>query len=656
MALSIKSTLVAINTSGGTQDITISGFGTVKAAMFVWTRAASGDDHASNSAISIGFFDGTRSRAFCSSSEDAVGNTAADRAQSDTSCGLLLNPGASTIDGEFSGNSFISDGVRINLDDFAGAEYLCQVTLFGGSDIANIYCNHHDDLGNGTSAVPITDPGFQADLVFIVTIGASAVMTDPPTIDAHQFLDFGVWSVDDATERFIGIGDRHNEPTSEVATYSDSNDAIGQITWSTVQWTANITTNANGFDVTPDLDSGTDIIGYLCIEWAVVPEIEIVGSSMPASGDWVEAGFSFQPDFGMTAFVSAPTHDVFHDTNFIPMSFSIGVIESSQVLTSGIASLKEATTSETACWAKSTFFIGDSDGTTVQDEGTLQSIDANGWTIDLGGGTNDGVLRKGWSLAIKAAGAASVTKLSLDTGYAHFGDIVFAAGFGETSGNFKEHVTDTLIGVLEAGAARGVDSTYGGTLNCGLDVADGVNFGDNATWDGLSACTMFVLAKNNKTLISDTNLEVTISKWGGGADSYRSVWTDQELWATAVGIGGSNFTDSIVDGLHPDETHADEWNLVGFTWDGSDIIARVNSIKGPSGTASGTMQATAHDVFVGNQESGGNGSWDGEIAMAVIMDVALNDTDWNIIAADPLIMFSEDVAGEIIIVPTGPLR
>lgn len=235
--------------------------------------------------------------------------------------------------------------------------------------------------------------------------------------------------------------------------------------------------------------------------------------------------------------------------------------------------------------------------------------------------------------------ATSIDKSSLNTGYSHFGDIVFAAGFDEKSGNFKELVTDTLIGVLEVGASRSTDPTYGRILTCGFDVADGVNFGDNAAWDGLSACTVLALAKNNKSVIVATGPESVVSKWGTGDDALRLIWSVNGDFDTNVGIGASSPNDFITDGLSPGETPADQWNLIGFTWDGSTLTARINTIKGPGTAAVGTMNATAHDLFVGNRFTADDQSWDGEIALAVIMDVALNDTDWNSLVTDPLQIF-----------------
>ena len=402
--LKIKSTLVAINAATGNQDITIAGFGTVKAAMFVWTAAASADDHAPEIAYSIGFFDGTRSRCSGYVVDNAVTTTDTDRNQSDISCGLLQTPGTGVFDGVFSGVSFITDGVRINVDNAPASAYLCAVTLFGGSDIANIYCDHKDDLGTGTAAVPITEPGFQADFVLIHTVGSPTVITGDD-IRVHALLNFGVWSADDATQMHAANSSENAAALSDTNAYVNTTKGIGQTDWTGIQWLGTLGVNVNGFEITPDQSASNDIVIYLAIKWAVTPSIEIVNSTLPASAvDWVESGFTFQPEFGLSCFVGATAVNA-NDLTPTPSMLAVSLFETGQVLTVGSSETHNVGTTEVSCYAKSTFFHGDPDAVTVLSEGTLQSLDANGWTVDLGGGSHDSVARQGWSLAIKAAPA-----------------------------------------------------------------------------------------------------------------------------------------------------------------------------------------------------------------------------------------------------------
>jgi len=155
--------------------------------------------------------------------------------------------------------------------------------------------------------------------------------------------------------------------------------------------------------------------------------------------------------------------------------------------------------------------------------------------------------------------------------------------------------------------------------------ADLAAFGDNDAWDGLSACTLFVLAKNNKTT-QGAGVEYLTFK---SASSYWMRWQSNQNFEAEL-----NFViDTITNAFDTDS--ADEWNLIGFTWNGSTLVARVNSQKGP-GSSIASMGVSGNDLLFGGI---GASSWDGETAMAVIMDVSLSDADWDLLVADPLQVF-----------------
>ena len=71
------STAAATNT----QDVTISGFGTPKAAIFIFSSGVTDDTLAADFLLGIGWTDGTRENAICGRSEDAVGNSNSGRIQ-----------------------------------------------------------------------------------------------------------------------------------------------------------------------------------------------------------------------------------------------------------------------------------------------------------------------------------------------------------------------------------------------------------------------------------------------------------------------------------------------------------------------------------------------------------------------------------------------
>lgn len=254
-------------------------------------------------------------------------------------------------------------------------------------------------------------------------------------------------------------------------------------------------------------------------------------------------------------------------------------------------------------------------------------------------------------LLLLSMSAHAADKTALNTGYAHYADIVFAAGFAEASGDFRELVTDTLIGVPGSGVTRGTDVTYEEYAACTSTIGDAIDFGDNDAWDGKAAMTVAALVRNNQSTTNSN--QYIISKTGGGSDSYASLWQVSENVLSFIYISSSSVGNSITNGLDniPTVALATEWNVIGFTYDGADMITRVNTTKSTAATTSGSVDATAHSLVVCGDSSSGSSSWDGDIAGAVIMDVALDDTDWNSLVADPLQIYAADGGS-----PSGLLR
>ena len=68
--VNIKTVRVPLNTSTGTQDITLAGFGTPKGAMFFVTRGIADDVLADHADFSVGFTDGITSAVLSAGAED----------------------------------------------------------------------------------------------------------------------------------------------------------------------------------------------------------------------------------------------------------------------------------------------------------------------------------------------------------------------------------------------------------------------------------------------------------------------------------------------------------------------------------------------------------------------------------------------------------
>ena len=136
----IEMVTVAANTSTGTQDFTVAGFGTPKGAIFLVSYGTANGTAVNHAMLSVGFTDGTRQRAIGIRVENAVvGGSDTGNIESSTACILTALNSADTTDGVATFDSWITDGVRVNWTDAPPSAYLVTCILFGGSGVSNVY-------------------------------------------------------------------------------------------------------------------------------------------------------------------------------------------------------------------------------------------------------------------------------------------------------------------------------------------------------------------------------------------------------------------------------------------------------------------------------------------------------------------------------------
>lgn len=227
-----------------------------------------------------------------------------------------------------------------------------------------------------------------------------------------------------------------------------------------------------------------------------------------------------------------------------------------------------------------------------------------------------------------------VDKTKLNSSYTYYANIVAAAGFAESSGNFKELVSGTLIGVLGGTTtSRGTDPTHGEYVSLESDDAN-VNFGDLAAFDGMAQMTLLVLCRNDATSIPGgaTDSQYIVTKEGSGApDSYTILWQNSEnVYGTIDAVG-----DSIVDGLDDGTTGAvaTNWNVVSLRYDGANVYVGVNNTKSSGAARTGNVPATAFDLIFGNWSALDRG-WLGDIAGWALLDTALSDAKLAVLVSD----------------------
>ncbi len=136
VAIGMASVVVAVPTSGSTFDVTISGIGTPVAADFEWVGATVDATAALSARFCKGFTDGSNQRCGTLFSEDGTG-------ASSTDTGFRYNANAvavmtaTTTEAEssrLSFNSWVTDGIRLNIDVAAASGWLLRVTFYYGTD------------------------------------------------------------------------------------------------------------------------------------------------------------------------------------------------------------------------------------------------------------------------------------------------------------------------------------------------------------------------------------------------------------------------------------------------------------------------------------------------------------------------------------------
>lgn len=412
-------------TAGNTQDFTISGFGTPKAAIFIVTNAVTDDTIAADAILSIGFTDGTNEAATGTRAADGGSLTEGDRYHS--SARVIVAPtGTSTELFGFSFNSWTTDGVTLDIDVQSSTARLCTCILIGGSDVSNAFVSEYDDLGTGTSPIDI-DFGvgnrFQPDLVFMTSMGPAGAT---PTGTANMKISFGVGINDGAdTQRVAMIGNVNGSSTNLGNAYIGNDSIVGAVYQSSLGWDAVIGSyDANGFSITPNSSSASSIVFYLALKFTNSPDIDLFDMSWPTTGDYAETTPGFTPSFGMiVSNAGISTRNTSTLTGIA--SLAVSSFDGNGIYTQNVTDEDGVISMNCQSLSSDQLRIIDNDGSTDYVIASSYAFDSSGWDFTLS--TNPGSAVLGWGLAIGAgstgpapgAGSISITGYAPTVNEAH---------------------------------------------------------------------------------------------------------------------------------------------------------------------------------------------------------------------------------------------
>jgi hypothetical protein len=378
--------------AGNTQDVTISGFGTPKAAIFILNGATANDTVTAHVRSCVGFTDGTRNYVHSGVSEDA---------QAFTDCGHRLDSAVIvsspvsgiSVDLQFSFNSWITDGVRLDIDNASPSAFFATCILIGGADVTNAHCN----LVNLSGTVDVTQPGFEPSVVFLAP--TSRDFAGDSATDFRTTL--GVAVNDGADTQASGnLYCNDGDSTSNVRAALNNTYTITHIqATGGFVYTGQITTfDANGFTITISGggSAGHDV-PYLCLKFNAGVHFGIEQIAIPTSGDYSNTSLGFRPEFGLFRLML----DVPDRTSLA--SSSLGT-DGSYVKTSAAEYMNEVKIQDsvgtTVCKSRSSDSFKMIDYNSANDEIVASSVDITGYGWDITLSTNPASEMLGWALAI----------------------------------------------------------------------------------------------------------------------------------------------------------------------------------------------------------------------------------------------------------------
>lgn len=396
---SIARTSVAIRTTTGLQDITVSGFGTPKAAIIIISTALSAGTIQAGAILGVGWTDGTNSVCSGMASEDGTLSSNCGRAHTSTKIITLPNYTGSALIVEANFDSWVTDGVRINVTTSDGSAYLMNVILIGGAGTISAAAGQVS-LGTGTSAINTT-VGFTPSLVLFHGTG-----TANSTITTAGKFCFGA-SVPGASQAAVAFAEADATADGTSAALVSSSYGYAEVdTTPAMTYGVSIGTYANGFSATPSASASSDVMGYLALEFPAGNGVSVTTETLPTStGSYSKTGLSFTPGFLLTAAAGVSTAvGTVDDAD--AESFSLTTVTRTGTTTSLCSTSygvdDGAATMDTSADHNTTYeveYSGTANGTR-RAYSSFTSFNSDGWTKNLT--ATDAVAYKSLSLAIQA--------------------------------------------------------------------------------------------------------------------------------------------------------------------------------------------------------------------------------------------------------------
>lgn len=397
MGVKIQTTRVACDTDAGSQDITIDGFGTPKAALFMISCATTDDTATTHAYFGIGATDGTTQWACSIATEDGLGTTDTNsRAMTDECVALLHDAG--NIDGEGNSTTLITDGVRVTWGDAPSAARLMTVVLFGGNDLTAKVGNTQDLGASTDTQFSVTGVGFEPDALIMASHGQDF----DDVAKAQATISVGFAANDGSeTQRALGWVDTDNQGTTSINAQLDTSKILSLVFAGAQNKEIELDSfEADGFKITTGSTAWYSNPGYLALNFNGAAKAAVGSLDTPTSDGSVSYTWpGFRPSFLLHLCSYLAAEDSVSATGNAE-AFGVGVVDGTNEYVINVHSDDGLGTSRAQSMSSSRMAQSlMATGGTLQNKWAFTSFNATGYTISST--LTNGTARKFAGLAIE---------------------------------------------------------------------------------------------------------------------------------------------------------------------------------------------------------------------------------------------------------------
>lgn len=221
----------------------------------------------------------------------------------------LVNSGGTQLETASVGN--ISGGVRFNYTTNDATDRRAALTMFAGAGFTLLAANI--SLGTGTSAIDVTGPGFEPQIVFFTGSSGNYILTTQTAF--WNFFGIAHWDGTTLTQRSVWTGENNGVAAGGSPFMTVATDCIGgQMGLSGEGANYKLTASAfdsAGFSITPSSSAGNDSCSYLAVK-SVGGRSKLMSITAPTStGSWAITGVGFKPQYCLLILTNCEAFDTF---------------------------------------------------------------------------------------------------------------------------------------------------------------------------------------------------------------------------------------------------------------------------------------------------------------------------------------------------------